>query len=140
MNRPMDLARKALALVKKTDWVALLVARLTVGLEFASTGWGKVTHLDKVTAYFGDELHIPMPRLNATMASFTELVCGSLLILGLASRLSAAPLVVTMIVALLTAKAHEIGGIVALGPGPVSLDAVIAKLRPPVRVVKRAAA
>ncbi len=153
-----DLATKALSLVKKTDWVALLVARLTIGLEFVSTGWGKVHHLDKVTAFFADDLHIPMPGFNAVLASYTELLCGTALVLGIASRLSAIPLVVTMVVALLTAKAHEIMGvtdlvgelewtyvaillvIVSLGPGPVSVDGLISRIKPPSLAPKRAPA
>jgi putative oxidoreductase len=158
MSRLIDLAGKALSLVKKTDWVALLVARLTVGLEFVSTGWGKVHNLDKVTAFFANDLHIPMPRFNAVFASYTELLCGTALTLGIASRLSAVPLIVTMLVALLTAKAHEIMGvtdlvgelewayvailviIVSLGPGAVSIDGVLSRLKPPTRAPKRALA
>ena len=67
-----------------------------------------------------------------------------LLIVGLASRLAALPLVVTMIIALLTAKLDEIHGlpdlfgevewtyiaillvIAAVGPGKASLDARVA--------------
>jgi putative oxidoreductase len=143
MNRLTELAEKALTLVKKTDSVALLLARLTIGLEFMGTGWGKVNHLDKITAYFGDDLHIPMPRFNAVLASYTELVCGTLLFFGIASRLSAIPLIVTMTVALVTAKAHEIHDpfdlvgelewayiailvvIVSVGPGKLSVDGLI---------------
>jgi putative oxidoreductase len=145
MNRLTELGEKALSLVKKADWVALLLARLTVGVLFVSTGWGKVHNLDKVTAFFGDDLHIPMPHFNAILASYSELVCGALLVVGIASRLSAIPLIVTMLVALITAKAKEIHGlpdlfgevewtylailvvIVALGPGAASLDALVVK-------------
>lgn len=110
MNRLIALATRLLALAKRLDSVALLVARLTVGVLFVSTGWGKVHNLPKVIEYFG-ELHIPAPAFNATLASFTELGCGALLVLGLASRLAAVPLMVTMTVALLTAKRDEIHGL-----------------------------
>ena len=120
------------------------MARLTVGVLFVSTGWGKVHNLDKVASFFA-ELGIPMPGLNATVASYTELLCGSLLVIGLASRLASLPLVVTMIVAILTAKRAEVHGladlfglvewtyialllvIAAVGPGLASADAAIAK-------------
>ena len=108
MNALFSLRERAVALAKKFDWVALLVARLTVGVLFVSTGWGKVHDLAKVTSFF-TELGIPMPGLNATVASYTELVCGSLLVVGLASRLASLPLVVTMIVAILTAKRAAAG-------------------------------
>jgi putative oxidoreductase len=135
----ISLADRALAIAKKTDSVALLIARLTVGVLFVSTGWGKVNNLSKVTEFF-TELGIPMPGFNATLASYTELVCGFLLVIGLASRLASVPLVVTMAVAILTAKRSELHGlpdlfgfvewtylaillvIFALGPGKIALD------------------
>jgi putative oxidoreductase len=144
MNALFSFGERASTLAKKLDWVALLVARLTVGVLFVSTGWGKVHHLAKVTAFFA-ELGIPMPGLNATVASYTELVCGSLLVIGLASRVASLPLVVTMIVAILTAKRAEVSGladlfglvewtyialllvIAAVGPGLLSVDAAVAK-------------
>ena len=135
---------QGLGIAKKAEWVALLVARLTVGVEFVSTGWGKVHNLAKVTAYFG-ELGIPAPGLNATFASFTELICGSLLVIGLGSRLAACPLIVTMIVAIITAKKDELHGVTDLvgfvewtyiaillvvavfGPGIASVDTFVAR-------------
>ena len=143
MNALDVLLNRALATGKKLDSTALLIARLTLGVLFVSTGWGKVHNLAKVTQFF-TELHIPAPAFNATLASVTELVCGALLVVGLASRLAALPLVVTMIVALLTAKLDEIHGLpdlfgevewtyIALllvvataGPGKASLDALVA--------------
>jgi putative oxidoreductase len=143
MKPLLALADRVLATVKKLDWLALLVARLTVGILFVSTGWGKVNNLAKITQYF-TELGIPMPAFNATLASFTELICGSLLVLGLASRLASIPLVVTMTVAILTAKKDEIHGlpdlfgevewtylaillvIIAVGPGKAALDTFVA--------------
>ena len=143
MNALDVLLNRALATGKKLDSTALLIARLTLGVLFVSTGWGKVHNLAKVTQFF-TELHIPAPAFNATLASFTELICGALLVVGLASRLAALPLVVTMIVALLTAKLDEIHGLpdlfgevewtyIALllvvataGPGKAYLDTLVA--------------
>jgi putative oxidoreductase len=143
MTNPLiSLARRALALARRLDSFALLIARLTVGVLFVSTGWGKVHNLPKVIAFFG-ELHIPAPAFNATLASWTELLCGGLLVLGLASRLASIPLMVTMVVAILTAKLDEIHGlpdlfgevewtylvllfvIAVFGPGKASLDALV---------------
>lgn len=148
MNRLIALATRLLALAKRLDSAALLLVRLTLGLLFVSTGWGKVHNLAKVTAFFGD-LRIPAPAFNATLASFTELLCGGLLVVGLASRLASLPLMVTMVVAILTAKLDEIHGlpdlfgevewtylvllfvIVVWGPGKASLDSLVrSRLRP----------
>jgi putative oxidoreductase len=141
-NRWISLGDRGLALAKRTDSLALLVARLTVGVLFVSTGWGKVNNLAKVTDFF-TELGIPMPAFNAALASYAELVCGFLLVIGLASRLAAVPLVVTMTIAILTAKRSELHSvpdlfgfvewtylaillvIFALGPGKIALDTLV---------------
>jgi putative oxidoreductase len=138
----LALGDRALALAKKADSVVLLVARLTVGVLFVSTGWGKVNNLGKITEYF-TELMIPMPGFNATLASFTELIGGSLLVVGLASRLASIPLVITMIVAILTAKRSDLHSVpdlfgfvewtylvillivIAFGPGKIAVDTLV---------------
>lgn len=126
-----------------STWLPALLLRLTIGLVFASTGWGKVHNLDKVTAFF-TELKIPMPHLNAIVVGYSELICGSLLVLGLASRFAVIPLAVSMVVALLTAIRPDIHGVLDLvgkdewiflmilvalgiwGPGKASIDKLIA--------------
>src|SRR5512146_2828767 len=126
-------------IVKKLDFVAPAVARFTLGVLFMSTGWGKVHSLAKVTAFFAD-LGIPAPGLNAHVVSFVELIGGALLLVGLASRLAAVPLMASMAVAILTAQREQVHGLPDLfglvewtylalrlwvaiaGPGKLSLD------------------
>jgi putative oxidoreductase len=133
------LRTRALELATRLAWVAPLVARITLGVLFVSTGWGKVHDLDKVTGFFA-ELGIPLPHLNAVMVSFVELIGGSLLLIGLASRFAALPLLASMLVAIATAQRENVHGLpdlfglvewtyvalllwVALaGPGKVSVD------------------
>jgi putative oxidoreductase len=137
---------RALDLTSKLDWAAPLVARITLGVLFVSTGWGKVHDLEKVASFF-TELGIPMPQVNAVLVSFVELVGGGLLLLGLASRLSALPLLASMAVAILTAQRENVHGLpdlfglvewtylalllwVALaGPGKASLDHLLVTKR-----------
>ena len=129
----------ALRMTQKLDWLGPLVARITLGVLFVSTGWGKVHSLAKVTAYF-TELGIPFPGIQAPMVSFIELIGGALLVIGLAARIAALPLMASMAVAILTAQRENVHGLpdlfglvewtylalllwVALaGPGKVSLD------------------
>jgi putative oxidoreductase len=133
----------ARAAVERLRWLALLLARLSVGLLFMSTGWGKVHDLEKVTAFF-QSLHIPAPGFNAVLVGYTELIGGTLLVVGLLTRLAAIPLAFSMIVAILTAKlgdlhnAFDLVGfdeftylvvlimIAILGPGAASIDHVLA--------------
>src|SRR4029453_11564168 len=84
-------------------WLSPTIARLTVGLVFFQSGWGKLHDLDKVTSFF-TELGIPNPAFQARFASTAEFVCGGLLLLGLATRFAVVPLIVTMCVAIATAQ------------------------------------
>ena len=88
----------------------LLAVRLYWGWQFFTAGKGKLMDLP-ATAGFFKELGIPLPMLNAVMASSTECFGGLLLLLGLASRLTAIPLIITMIVAYLTADMEVVKGI-----------------------------
>lgn len=135
---------RVMNLLERVQWLAPLLGRLGVGLVFMSTGWGKVHNLEKVTHFF-TELHIPMPGLNAVVVGYSELICGTLLVLGLATRLATFPLIMSMIVAILTAKLPDLHGIFDLvgfdeftylcilvmiaiiGPGAVSLDNPVAR-------------
>jgi putative oxidoreductase len=130
---------RALGIVKKLDFVAPSLARFTLGVLFMSTGWGKVHSLEKVTAFFTD-LHIPAPAFQAHVVSFVELIGGGLLLLGLGSRLASIPLMVSMLVAIVTAQRDQVHGlpdlfglvewtyfallayVALMGPGKLSLD------------------
>ncbi len=123
----------------------LLVIRLYWGWSFVQTGWGKLTHLDRTTAYFTD-LNLPMPRLNAIMAGSTECFGGLLLALGLFARPVSVPLIFCMGVAYATADRESLMAVfsdtdkftgaapflfllaalivLAFGPGRLSLDAL----------------
>ncbi len=85
----------------------LLVIRLYWGYQFAITGFGKLTHLGDIANYF-QSLGIPFPMLNATLAGCTEMIGGTLLFLGLFSRIAAIPLLGVMTVAYLTAESDSL--------------------------------
>jgi putative oxidoreductase len=97
----------------KLAFLGPALARLTVGLVFIGTGWGKLHTLPDVTAFFAS-LHIPAPGFNATLAASTEFFGGILILLGLGTRLVALPMAFTMVVAILTAKRDDITGLTAL--------------------------
>lgn len=126
----------------------LLAIRLYWGWQFIQTGIGHLTHLDKVTAYFG-ELGIPAPALNAPFVSTLEFVGGVLLVLGLGSRLIAFLLTCNMTVAFITGDHEALFSIFSdpdkfyaaapytflfaslivliFGPGKFALDTLLAK-------------
>lgn len=135
---------RALALLDRAVPAALLLGRLAVGLVFLSTGWGKIHNLDKVTGFF-ESLGIPAPGFHAVLVGYSELLCGAALVIGLLTRLATIPLIVSMIVAILTAKRDKLNGlfdlvgfeeftylavlvmIAVLGPGGLSLDRFVVK-------------
>jgi len=132
-----------LSVAGRLSFLGPTLARLTLGVVFVGTGWGKLHNLDKVTGFFA-ELGIPAPGFSAVLVSSAELICGALLLAGLLSRLAAIPLIVVMSVAILTAKIGNLHGVSDLlgfeewtyivlalwiavaGPGPLSLDRVLA--------------
>ncbi|BCU76694.1 DoxX family protein [Luteolibacter sp. LG18] len=85
----------------------LLFLRLTIGAQFFLTGKGKLAHLDKVSGFF-ESLHIPAPHFHAVLVANVEMIGGLLLVLGLATRLAAVPLTVSMVVAYLTAHLNDV--------------------------------
>jgi len=130
----------------------LLALRLFIGWQFFATGRGKLEHIDRIVAFFTN-LGIPAPALNAHVVAWLETIGGVLLFVGLASRLIAVPLSISMLVALLTADKDAVSKIfsepdgflaaapipflvvslivLAFGPGRFSLDWVIRRMRRP---------
>lgn len=80
----------------------LLFVRMYWGGQFIQTGWGKLHNLTHVAQFFAS-LGIPAPGPMAMFIGCVELFGGALLILGLASRLTALVLTGNMLVAYLTA-------------------------------------
>jgi putative oxidoreductase len=81
----------------------LLAIRLYWGWQFATDGWGKLTHLDRVADYFGNSLHLPAPGATALFVGLVEFAGGILLAVGIGSRLVSLILFVNMTVAFLAA-------------------------------------
>lgn len=137
------LRAKGLLLAEKLGWLAPLLLRLTVGVVFVQSGWGKLHNLEQVTGFFR-ELGIPMAEVQAPFIAALELVGGVALLLGLLTRVFSALLASTMAVAILTAIWPKLEtkkelfdsiewhylvmclALVVLGAGSASVDGVIA--------------
>jgi putative oxidoreductase len=133
---------RALTLLDRWSWLGPLALRLSLGAVFLGTGWGKLHNLGQVTSFF-TELGIPFPAVQAPLVSGIELVGGTLILLGLFTRLATLPLMAVMTCAILTAKRPDIDGIRSLlafdeftylagflwlfvaGAGKASLDALL---------------
>jgi putative oxidoreductase len=88
------------------EWVAQLVVRIAVGLEFFGSGLGKLGKLSGLIQYFRS-LGIQAPEIQAPFVASTELVCGALIVMGLLTRPAAAMLCGVMTVAIVTAAVPE---------------------------------
>ena len=137
-------AARSLQLLKRVEWSGPLLVRLTIGLVFVMTGWGKLHNLDTVTSFFRS-LGIPAAGFHAVFVSSLEFVGGLLLIAGLGTRIASALLIGVMAVAIWTAKLPELHGLVDLsntieftylalfvwlvvqGPGSASIDHLLVR-------------
>jgi putative oxidoreductase len=150
IERLRGLHELLLTVADRVAWLPPLVARVTLGVVFIGTGWGKLHNLEKVVEFF-QSLGIPAAEYQAPFVAATELSCGLLLLLGLATRVAAVPLMISMIVAIRTALWSDLGGLndlfgqaeylyIALllwlsisGAGTVSLDLLATRLLRPDR-------
>ena len=127
----------------------LLAIRLYWGWQFWTDGLGKLNHLDRVTDYFANGLHLPAPHATAVFVGVVEFVGGILFAAGLGTRLVSLALFVNMTVAFLAApddrvnfshifsKSEDFYGaspytywfaallILILGPGLFAIDTIV---------------
>lgn len=146
MGHVADLLNRLYARLGRAEWVAQLVVRVSVGLEFFGSGLGKLGKLPGLVQYFRS-LGIPAPEIQAPFVASVEFLCGTLLVVGLATRPAALMLCGVMVVAIITAAVPEhkiqanwhglleffylsewcllllLGWLVLAGPGRASLDA-----------------
>jgi len=131
---------------------AAIFVRLLVGVVFLSEGIQKFLFPAALGVGRFAKIGIPRPELTAPFVGVVEIACGALVIVGLATRLAAIPLLVDICVAIVTTKIpmlakagiwatlHEartdlcmfLGSLflIAAGPGPLSLDARRRRRRP----------
>jgi putative oxidoreductase len=128
--------------------LAILIARIGVGVVFVAHGWQKLaTNGVGATATGFERIGVPLPALSAWFASVAELVGGAALILGLATPVAGLLLALDMVGAYLIVHArHGIfvqqgGGelvialsaasllLAAVGAGRFSLDHLLVRHR-----------
>jgi putative oxidoreductase len=82
-----------------------ILVRLLVGLVvFLPEGIQKLAFPDILGAGRFANIGIPYPELTASFVGIVEIICGTLVILGLLTRLAAIPLIIIMIVAIVSTK------------------------------------
>lgn len=119
---------------RSADFIAPLLLRLYLAPIFISAGLNKLNSFDSVVLWFGNSdwgLGLPAPFFMAFLATATEIIGGFALLLGIATRWLAAPLMFTMIIAMTTA--HWSNGWYAIAPSnpEASMSAVLAPINFP---------
>lgn len=121
----------------------LTLIRVIVGIVFLAHGSQKLFSFGIAGIAGGmGQIGLPLPYVSAVLVTFTEFLGGLALVLGLGTRLAAAPIAFAMLIA--TTVAHGAGGfflptgfeyaltllvlnvaLILTGPGAFALDNVI---------------
>jgi putative oxidoreductase len=100
--RPLSVAYGWFASIANGAQSPLLLAiRLYWGWQFYQDGWGKLTHLDRVTQFFAS-LNLPAPGATAFAVALVEFAGGILFAFGIGTRLVSLVLFVNMTMAYLS--------------------------------------
>jgi len=91
-------------LCRTTAPPAVILVRLMVGLVFLSEGLQKFLFPESVGAGRFAKIGFSNPELTATIVAVFEIVCGSLIVLGLFTRLAVLPTITIMLVAIAMTK------------------------------------
>jgi putative oxidoreductase len=83
---------------------AVLLIRILVGWVFLSEGIQKFLFPDSLGVGRFVKIGIPSPQVMAPFVGVVEIVCGSLLLIGLVTRLATVPLLIDISVALYSTK------------------------------------
>ena len=84
--------------------LGLFLLRLMVGGVFLSEGIQKFLFPGALGAGRFAKIGIPLPHFSAPFVGAVEIVCGAMLILGIATMLAAIPLLIDIGVAIVTTK------------------------------------
>jgi putative oxidoreductase len=93
-----------LAIIRSGAPAATIAIRLMVGWVFLSEGIQKFLFPAALGVGRFAKIGIPAPQFFAPFVGVVEIVCGSLLILGLLTRLAALPLLIDILVAIASTK------------------------------------
>ncbi len=89
---------------KTADDYKSVMPRLVVGLVFLSEGIQKFLFPELVGAGRFDKIGFANPEFLALFVACFEIVCGTLILIGLSVRIAAIPLLIIIITAIVTTK------------------------------------
>jgi len=91
-------------IITTTAPASVILIRFTVGAVFLTEGIQKFLFPAEVGAGRFGRIGIPAPDVMGPFVGVVEILCGSLLLLGLLTRLAAIPLIIDMVVAIISTK------------------------------------
>ncbi|MEO8699471.1 MAG: DoxX family protein [Kofleriaceae bacterium] len=83
---------------------ATILVRIAIGLVFVAEGIQKFLYADALGAGRFAKIGIPAPEVMGPFVGIIEIVGGTLILVGLLTRLAAIPLIVDMVVAIASTK------------------------------------
>jgi putative oxidoreductase len=89
--------------------IALLLLRVVAGVLMAHHGYQKLTGFAEIEPQFMEFLGLSK-GISLGLVVFSEFFCSLFLVLGIATRFTLVPLIITMIVAVFSAHAGDIFG------------------------------
>jgi putative oxidoreductase len=92
-------------IVHTDDSKTTIIIRLMAGAVFLSEGMQKFLFAEKLGAGRFEKIGLPYPDFLGPFVGSFEILCGTLLLIGLFTRLAAIPLLIIMLVAIATTKA-----------------------------------
>ncbi|WP_246128519.1 DoxX family protein [Pleionea sediminis] len=103
MQKIIELYKTALNGLSHASGLGPLFLRVFLVFPFYMAGSTKLGGIEGTAAWFEHSLELPFPLAMAYLAAITEYLGAILLAIGLATRFIAIPLIITMLVAALTA-------------------------------------
>jgi len=152
-NRVMFLRNAAASLVRVRDrflsvcdrlqWLPPALGRLAIGSNLAIAGWRRLHYVDKVTIFL-IQAGVPAAHMMAVVFSVSDCLFSLAVVLGLLTRLTALPLLISLVSFSSVAIAGHAGAplsilfdtsiyvallvwLIISGPGPLSVDWFICK-------------
>lgn len=91
-------------IISTNEMKAIILVRLMVGLVFLSEGIQKFLFSEKIGAGRFEKIGLPNPEFLGPFVGSFEILCGSLVLFGLITRIAVIPLIIIMLVAITTTK------------------------------------
>jgi len=91
-------------MIRTSAPAAVFLVRLIVGPIFLSEGIQKFLYPDENGVGRFAKIGIPWPEFTGPFVGVVEVICGTLILIGLLTRLAALPLIISMSVAIVSTK------------------------------------